>query len=158
MGCFVRKRKRLWYSTSWAWSSRYVKIWSFTPLYGHEISKDITPLEAGFDRFVKLEKADFIGKDALVKQKSDGVKRKLVGFEMIDRGIPRSNYDVLTNNEKIGFVTSGNFSPSLEKNIGMALVESNFSDIGLEIEIAIRNRALKAKIVEIPFYSKNYSK
>lgn len=128
------------------------------PLYGHEISKDITPLEAGFDRFVKLEKADFIGKDALVKQKGDGVKRKLVGFEMIDRGIPRSNYDVLTNNEKIGFVTSGNFSPSLEKNIGMALVESNFSDIGLEIEIAIRNRALKAKIVEIPFYSKNYSK
>ncbi len=127
-------------------------------LYGHEISKDITPLEAGIGRFVKLDKDDFIGKSELLKQKSQGVKRKLIGFEMIDRGIPRNNYDILVNNKKIGFVTSGSYSPSLEKNIGMALVESEFTDIGLNIEIVVRNRALKAKIVEMPFYSKSYSK
>lgn len=127
-------------------------------LYGQEISQSITPLEAGLDRFVKLEKDNFIGKNALVQQKNKGVKRKIVGFEMVDRGIPRTDYDVLINGEKIGYVTSGSFSPSLEKNFGMALVDSQFLEIGLEVDIAIRNRALKARIVELPFYSKKYAK
>jgi len=128
------------------------------PLYGNELSRDITPLEVGLDRFVKLEKESFIGKDALIKQKSTGLKRKLVGFEMIDRGIPRSEYDVLVNGEKIGYVTSGNYSPSLDKNLGMALVDSAFAEIGREVDISIRNRALKARITELPFYSKKYAR
>ena len=128
------------------------------PLYGHEISRDITPLEAGLDRFVKLDKENFIGKDALSEQKSMGIKRKIVGFEMVDRGIPRTQYDVLANGEKIGYVTSGSFSPSLEINIGMALIDPAFSEPGLEVDIAIRNRATKARIVELPFYSKKYAK
>jgi len=128
------------------------------PLYGNELSQDITPLEAGLDRFVKLEKENFIGRDVLLNQKSSGLKRKIVGFEMVDRGIPRSGYDVLADGEKIGYVTSGNFSPSLEKNLGMALVDIACSGIGFEIDIAIRNRALKARIAELPFYSKKYAK
>ena len=87
-----------------------------------------------------------------------GIKRKIVGFEMVDRGIPRTQYDVLANGEKIGYVTSGSFSPSLEINIGMALIDPAFSEPGLEVDIAIRNRATKARIVELPFYSKKYAK
>lgn len=128
------------------------------PLYGQEISQDITPLEAGLERFVKFEKGDFIGKNALMEQKSAGLKRKIVGFEMVDRGVPRSQYDVLVNGEKIGYVTSGGFSPSLEKNLGIALVDQNYTEIGMEVDIAIRNRELKAKIVGLPFYNKKYAK
>lgn len=128
------------------------------PLYGQELSQDITPLEAGLDRFVKLEKENFIGRDALMEQKSVGIKRKIVGFEMVDRGIPRTRYDVLADGEKIGYVTSGNFSPSLEKNLGMALVDSAFSEPGTEVDIVIRNKPTKARIVELPFYSKKYAK
>jgi len=128
------------------------------PLYGQELSPEITPLEAGLGRFVKLEKESFIGRDALIKQKTAGLKRKLVGFEMTDRGVPRTGYDVLVDGRKTGYVTSGSFSPSLVKNLGMALIEPVYSETGTEIAIAIRNKELKAKIVELPFYSKKYVK
>lgn len=128
------------------------------PLYGHEISQDISPLEAGLGKFVKLDKDDFIGKEALLKQHEQGLKRILVGFEMIDRGIPRSGYEVQVNGRKAGFVTSGSFSPSLGKNIGMALVESGINEEDAEINIVIRNKALKAKTVKLPFYNKKYKK
>jgi len=128
------------------------------PLYGQELSPEITPLEAGLDRFVKLEKDDFIGRDALLKQKSTGIKRKIVGFEMVDRGVPRTGYDVLAGGKKKGYVTSGNFSPSLGKNLGMALVDSDYSETGTEVAVLIRNRELKARITELPFYSKKYVK
>jgi aminomethyltransferase len=128
------------------------------PLYGNEIDKDITPLEAGLGYFVKLDKANFIGKDALVKQKAEGLKRKTVGFEMRDRGIPRHGYDVAVNGEVIGVVTTGYFSPTLEKNIGFALIKSEYADMGNQIDILIRNKPAKAEIVSRKFYTKQYTK
>jgi aminomethyltransferase len=128
------------------------------PLYGNELSEDITPLEAGFGYFVKLQKNNFIGKDALLKQKEEGLKRKLVGFEMKDRGIPRHGYAVTMLGEKIGMVTTGYSSPTLKKNIGLALIDANYSDLGTQIEIVIRNKSLKAEIISKKFYKKNYKK
>lgn len=128
------------------------------PLYGQEISGDISPLEAGLGMFVKLDKESFIGKEALARQKEEGVARKLVGFEMIDRGIPRSHYDVRANGETIGYVTTGTYSPSLKKNMGLALAAGEFSMEGTEIEIIVRNKPLKAKVVKTPFYIKKYHK
>ena len=89
------------------------------PLYGNELSASITPLEAGFGMFVKLDKGDFIGRDALVKQKEEGLTRKIVGFEMIENGIPRHGYDILSDGKVIGFVTTGYNSPTLKKNIDL---------------------------------------
>lgn len=128
------------------------------PLYGNEITKDITPLEAGLGFFVKLNKDSFIGKEALLKQKEEGLKRKLVGFEMKDRGIPRHGYEVMADNKNIGFVTTGYFSPTLKKNIGLALIDSNYSELGTEINILVRNRSLKAEVINKKFYTKNYKK
>lgn len=128
------------------------------PLYGQEIDKDITPLEAGLGFFVKLNKDDFIGKEALAKQKADGLKRKVIGFEMVDRGIPRSHYEVFAEGRKIGYVTTGSFSPTLKKNIGLALVEAEYAKEGTEIEISVRNKNLKAKVIKKPFYTKKYKK
>ena len=126
------------------------------PLYGQEIDKDITPLEAGLGFFVKLAKEDFIGKDFLSRQKLEGVKRKVIGFEMIDRGIPRSHYEVYAEGKKIGYVTTGSFSPTLKKNIGLALIEAEYSKEGTEIEISVRNKNLKAVVIKKPFYTKRY--
>ncbi|SKA88111.1 aminomethyltransferase [Caloramator quimbayensis] len=128
------------------------------PLYGNEISRDITPLEAGLGYFVKLDKKDFIGKEALVKQKSEGLKRKLVGFEMIDKGIPRHGYDVLIDDRKIGFVTTGYLSPTLKKCIGLAMVDIDYSNIGCEFNVAIRNKTSRAKVISKKFYEKKYKK
>lgn len=128
------------------------------PLYGQEIAKDISPLEAGLGFFVKLKKDSFIGKEALVAQKENGLKRKLVGFEMIDRGIARSHHEVFTGGKKIGYVTTGSHSPTLKKSIGLALIEAEYAAEGNEIEISVRNKNLKAKIIKKPFYSKNYKK
>jgi aminomethyltransferase len=119
------------------------------PLYGHELDENITPLEAGLGFFVKLNKENFIGKEALAKQKSEGLQRKIVGFEMIDRGIPRNNYEVYAEGKKIGYVTTGSFSPTLKKNIGLALINSAYSKEGTEIEILIRNKNSKAKVFRL---------
>lgn len=128
------------------------------PLYGQEIDRDITPLEAGLGFCVKLGKEDFIGRDALAKQKSEGLKRKLAGFEMVERGIPRSHYEVFANGRKIGYVTTGSMSPTLNKNIGLALIEAEYAKEGTEIDVLIRNKNVKAKIVKKPFYIKKYKK
>ena len=128
------------------------------PLYGNELSKDITPLEAGLGFFVKLETDDFIGKEALVEQKSDGLKRKIVGFEMIDKGIPRHGYEVWADGKQIGFVTTGYASPTVKKNIGFAMVPIEYSKLGTPIEIKVRKRILKAQVVSKRFYTKNYKK
>jgi aminomethyltransferase len=124
------------------------------PLYGNELAENITPLEAGLGIFVKLDKEDFNGKDALAKQKAAGAPRKTIGFEMIGRGIPRSHYPVLTDGKEIGFVTSGSFSPTLNKNIGLALIKAEAGAIGNEIEIVIRNKGVTAKIIKTPFYQR----
>ena len=128
------------------------------PLYGQELSPEISPLEAGLNRFVKLNKDDFIGKDALANQAEKGLKRKLIGFEMIDRGIPRTGYKVQAEDKEIGFVTSGGLAPTLKKNLGLALVEPEFSNLDGEIFIEMRGKSLKAKIVNTPFYVKQYNK
>ncbi|MGC4376538.1 glycine cleavage system aminomethyltransferase GcvT [Fictibacillus sp. Mic-4] len=124
-------------------------------LYGQELTKDISPLEAGIGFAVKLNKEDdFIGKQALMKQKEEGVARKLVGIEMIDKGIPRSHYEVFKGGEKIGEVTTGTQSPTLKKNLGLALVKSEYAELGTEVEVQIRQKRLRAVVVKSPFYKK----
>lgn len=125
------------------------------PLYGQELSKDITPIEAGIGFAVKPNKeADFIGKAVLKEQKEKGPERKLVGIELIDKGIPRHGYEVFVDGEQIGFVTTGTQSPTLKKNIGMALLKANFTDLGTEVEVQIRKKRLKAVVVATPFYKR----
>lgn len=119
-------------------------------LYGHEINENTTPVEAGLGFIVKLDK-DFIGKQALQKKK----QRELVCFKLKEKGIPREKYDVLKNGKRLGFVTSGTFSPTFKMGLGMALVEDGSVKINDEIEIEIRGRKLKGIVVERPFYKFN---
>ncbi|MCR2820375.1 glycine cleavage system aminomethyltransferase GcvT [Lederbergia panacisoli] len=124
-------------------------------LYGQELSEQITPLEAGIGFAVKLNKdEDFIGKTALQNQKETGVPRAIVGIEMIDRGIPRHGYKVFLEDEEIGFVTSGTQSPTMKKNIGLALINSKYKEIGNEITVEIRGKRLKAVVIPTPFYKR----
>lgn len=126
------------------------------PLYGQELSKEISPIEAGFKFAVKVNKdADFIGKEKLAEQVNQGPKRKLIAIEMLDRGIPRTDYQVFAGDKEIGFVTSGTQSPTLKKNIGLALVESDYTEVGTELVVQVRKRQLKAVIIKTPFLSKD---
>ena len=128
------------------------------PLYGNELDSDITPLEAGLERFVKLNKEGFIGREALLSQYQSGVKRKLAGFEMLEKGIPRNGYSIQKDGKIIGHVTSGSFSPSLKKSIGLALVESVYAGEGTELDIVMRGRPVRAVCIPLPFYNKKYQK
>ncbi|NLD84077.1 MAG: glycine cleavage system aminomethyltransferase GcvT, partial [Clostridiales bacterium] len=128
------------------------------PLYGHELAGDISPLEAGLGFFVKLDKGSFIGKEALLRQKEEGVTRRIAGFEMKEPGIPRAGYEVFSGGKKIGAVTSGGFAPSLNKNLGLALIEADCAAVGTPIEISVRGRRLRAEVVKKPFYQKKYKK
>lgn len=124
-------------------------------LYGQELSSEITPLEAGIGFAVKLNKQeDFIGKAALKKLKESGLPRRLVGIEMMERGIPRHGYPVFSADQQIGEVTTGTQSPTLKKNIGLALIQSSYTEPGQEIEVEIRGKRLKAKVVSTPFYKR----
>ncbi|WP_010287873.1 glycine cleavage system aminomethyltransferase GcvT [Kurthia massiliensis] len=125
------------------------------PLYGQELSKDITPLEAGINFVVKLNKdVDFNGKPTLQAQKEQGVPRKSIGIEMIDKGVPRHGYKVFKGEEEIGEVTTGTQLPGSKRNVGLALIKSEYAELGEELEVAIRNRRLKVKTVETPFYKR----
>ncbi len=124
------------------------------PLYGHELSETITPLEAGLKKYVRLEKPDFIGKDALVKQASGGLARTLVGIKMSDPGVPRAGYEIQKAGKKTGYVTSGTLSPSLKLGIAMCLVEPGLKEPGTELECVIRDRKAKAVVTKLPFYDK----
>jgi len=126
------------------------------PLYGHELSENISPLEAGLGRFVKLGKDSFIGKEALLKQ-SEKLERAIAGFEAVS-GVPRNGFEVFARGARIGFVTSGSFSPTLKKSLGMALIEKEYSAQGTEIEIFARGRNVAAKVVKLPFYTKKYKR
>lgn len=123
-------------------------------LYGNDIDDGHTPLEAGLEWIVKLEKGDFIGKDVLLKQKQEGIKRVLCGFEMLEPGVPRHNYDVYIGDEKVSTVTSGSYAPYLKKNIGLCYLPVEFSKIDQEIKILIRDKKVKAKVVPTPFYKR----
>lgn len=125
------------------------------PLYGHEISDTINVWEAGLDRFCKMEKPDFIGRDSLEKAKTQGTKRVLVGLEMIDRGIARDAYKVLDPaGREIGYVTSGSPAPFLKKNIALAYVAPEFALLGSEVKVEIRGQGVKAQVVPTPFYKR----
>lgn len=124
------------------------------PLYGQEVDRDISPLEAGFGFAVKLDKDDFIGKDVLLAQKQDNRRRVLVEFEMVDKGIPRSHYDIAVNGENIGWVTSGAHAPTLGKSVGLALINSKFNKPGELFDIIIRNKPVKAQIMVNSFYNR----
>jgi aminomethyltransferase len=123
-------------------------------LYGHEIHASITPYEADLAWIVKLDKGDFIGKAALAKQKEQGVTRKLVGFEMIGRGIGRDGYEVYLDGSPAGWVSSGGPSPTLCKNIGLCYLPTNRAKPGQTIQIVIRNQPVQAITVPTPFYKR----
>jgi aminomethyltransferase len=123
-------------------------------LYGHELSDEITPLEANLGWITKLQKGEFIGRPKIAEQKEQGLKRQLVGFEMVDRGIARDDFPVYIGDEKVGYVTSGSPAPFLKKNIGMAFVPVEFAKVGQEIRIDVRGKLLSAKIVPTPFYKR----
>jgi glycine cleavage system T protein (aminomethyltransferase) len=123
-------------------------------LYGHEIDETTTLLEANLGWICKLSKRDFIGREALAKQKEEGVKRRLVGFEMIERGIARDNQEVAINGARVGRVTSGSPAPYLKKNIGLAYVPTEFANTGQQIQIDVRGRLVEAQIVKTPFYKR----
>lgn len=125
------------------------------PLYGHEIDADTTPIEAGLGFALSLEK-EFIGKDALLKQKLEKSKRVLVGLEMVERGLPREGYEVSVDGIVVGKVTTGMYAPTLEKYLGMAYVPRSLSARGTEIEVLIRGKEVKAQIVKRPFYVPAY--
>lgn len=124
------------------------------PLYGQELGPDITPLEAGLGMFVKLDSGDFIGREALLQQKVNKPPRLLVEFEMLGKGIPRSHYEVYKNGENIGYVTSGAHSPTFGKPIGLALVQSQWSEPGQEFDIMIRSKPVPARITRGAFYKR----
>ncbi len=121
-------------------------------LYGNDIDEDKTPLEAPLSWTVKLDKKDFVGKDALLKQKENGVKTNLVGLELTEKGIPRTGYSVTSKGQPIGKVTSGTYSPTLKKSIGLAYVTPKFSADGTQLEVVIRDKPVAAKVVKTPFY------
>jgi aminomethyltransferase len=121
-------------------------------LYGHEIDESTTPFEAGLAWVVKMNKGDFLGREALAAQQAEGLKRKLVGFEVEGRGIARQGHEVKADGGSIGMVTSGTWSPSFEKAIGMAYVPVDLAAPGTPLEIDVRGRGLAAKVVEVPFY------
>ncbi len=121
-------------------------------LYGNDIDQTTNPLEAGLGWIVKLDKGDFIGREPILKMKRDGIKRKLVPFVLKGKGFPRKGYEIHKDDEKIGFVTSGTFSPSLEKGIGLGYVTVERSTKGEELDIIIRGKPEKGEIIKPPFY------
>jgi aminomethyltransferase len=120
-------------------------------LYGHELSRDISPLEAGLAWITKLDKVDFVGKAALVAQKAAGVPRRRIGLVMEERGIPRDGYPLFAGDREVGVVTSGTMSPTLKLGIALALVEPAAAGLDEELEVAVRNRRMRARVVRPPF-------
>jgi aminomethyltransferase len=131
-----------------------LRMESAMALYGHEIDASISPLEAGLGWIVKLDKGEFVGRDALLKQKESGIRRKLIGFEMRGRGIGRDGYEVRLHGAPAGWVTSGGPAPALNKNIGLCYLPIEQSVPGTSIEIMIRNQPVDAVTVETPFYKR----
>ncbi|CAN5305204.1 glycine cleavage system aminomethyltransferase GcvT [soil metagenome] len=131
-----------------------LRLESAMSLYGHELSDEISPLEAGLGWICKINKGDFVGREHLVKLKAYGLKRKIVGFELTDKGIARDEMEVYVGDEKVGVVTSGSPAPFLKKNIGLAFLPIEFANIGQEIPIDVRGKKLAAVVVPTPFYKR----
>lgn len=128
------------------------------PLYGDELSKDISPIMAGLGMFCKLDKQEFIGKDALAQQKLEGAKQKVVGIELQDRAIPRHGYKVLFEGEPIGEVTTGYHTISTDKSVCMALIDAKYAKLGTQLEVQIRKKTFAGTVVKKRFYDKHYKK
>ena len=129
------------------------------PLYGDELSQDITPVMAGLSLFVKFDKPEFVGREALLKQKTEGPTKKLVGIELFDKAIPRHGYTVLNKEgAPIGEVTTGYHTLSTDKSVCMALVDAQYAKLDTEVEIQIRKKVFAGKVVKKQFYNKNYKK
>jgi len=131
-----------------------LRLESAMALYGHEIDASLTPLEANLGWIVKLDKGDFVGRDALLKRKADGITRKLIGFEMRGRGIGRDGYEVLLGGSPAGWVTSGGPSPTLNRNIGLCYLPTDQAIPGISVQILIRNQPVEAVTVKTPFYQR----
>ncbi|MEM7039553.1 MAG: glycine cleavage system aminomethyltransferase GcvT, partial [Bacteroidota bacterium] len=123
-------------------------------LYGNDITDTTSPLEAGLSWITKTKKGDFNGRDAILKLKAEGLKRKLVGFKMLERGIPRSHYEIAVDGNVVGEVTSGSMSPLLGIGIGMGYVPVEHAKPGSQIQIVVRNKHLSAEVVKPPFIQK----
>ncbi len=128
------------------------------PLYGDELSADISPLMAGLGFFCKLDKEGFIGREALLRQKADGVRQKIVGIELADKAIPRHGYEVLKDGVRIGEVTTGYHTISTDKSVCMALIDSDYAALDTPVEIRIRKKTFPGKVVKKKFYDKHYKK
>ena len=128
------------------------------PLYGDELSAEITPIMAGLGMFVKLDKEEFVGCDALAKQKAEGVAQKLVGIELQDKAIPRHGYTVMKDGQPIGTVTTGYHTISTDKSVCMALIDSQYAPLGTELEVQIRKKVFPGTVVKKRFYDKHYKK
>ena len=126
------------------------------PLYGQELGDDISPYEAGLGWAVCLTKGDFIGRAAMEQVKADGPKRRTVGFATVGRsGAPRSHQVVAVDGKEIGYVTSGTYSPTLEQNIGLALIEREYAGTGKPLQIIVRDKPVEAVQVKTPFYKRD---
>ena len=121
-------------------------------LYGNDIDETTNPIEAGLGWVVKLAKGEFIGRAAIEKTKAEGPRRKLVGFEMVDRAVPRHGYQILQDGNEVGHVTSGSYGPSVDKYIGIGYVAAKHSHVGSEIEVEVRGKGQRARVVLTPFY------
>jgi aminomethyltransferase len=123
-------------------------------LYGNELDESTTLLEANLGWICKLDKGNFIGREALARQKAEGIKRKLAGFEVVERGIARDHQDVVVEGQRVGTVTSGSPAPFLKKNIGFAYVPVEFAGVGQQIQIDVRGKLVGAQVVKAPFYKR----
>lgn len=124
-------------------------------LYGNDIDETTTVLEADLGWLVKFQKGEFLGRDALLKQKEEGVKKKIIGFEVIEKGIARPHYPVFIKGEKVSEVTSGTFSPFLKKSIGLSYLPLEYTEAGTEFEVGIRDKKVRARVVPTPFYKRS---
>ncbi|MEK7880258.1 MAG: glycine cleavage T C-terminal barrel domain-containing protein, partial [candidate division NC10 bacterium] len=122
-------------------------------LYGNDIDRTTNPIQAGLGWVVKPGKGDFIGRDAIRRASAEGPRRKLVGFEMVDRAVPRHGYRILRDGREIGVVTSGSYGPSVDRFIGVGYVAADSSAVGTEIQIEVRGASHAARVVKTPFYS-----
>jgi aminomethyltransferase len=128
-------------------------------LYGHEIADEINPYEAKLGWVVKLDKGDFVGREALQRVKQEGVGRRLAGFEMVGRGIARGDYEIRSvDGERIGYVTTGMPAPSLSKNLGLGYVPTALAKEGAEFDVVVREKPVRARVVKTPFYKPRYKK
>lgn len=128
------------------------------PLYGDELTADISPITAALGMFVKLEKPDFIGKEACARQKAEGTAQKLVGLELEDKAIPRHGYEVLDGERVVGHVTTGYHSITLDRSIAMALVDREVAALGQKLSVRIRKKVFPATVVKKRFYTPNYKR